>query len=65
MVRPLTKRKKNGTAYIRRPHVQQALEALTALDVRAILERLTIVDRGHVDYVSRDGTTVKATFERG
>lgn len=54
MVRPLTKRKKNGTAYIRRPHVQQALDALTALDVRAILERLTIVDRGHVDYVANE-----------
>jgi DNA-directed RNA polymerase specialized sigma24 family protein len=54
MVRPLTKRKKDGTLYNRRPHVEQALVTLLSANTSTILKRLMIVDTGHPDYIANE-----------
>lgn len=51
MIAPLTKRKKDGTPYIRPDNVEPLLGTLAYLSRDALLERARIRDRKHPDYV--------------
>ena len=51
MIAPLTKRKKDGTPYIRPDNVEPLLTMLANLSRDALLERARIRDRKHPDYV--------------
>lgn len=51
MVRALTRRKRDGTLYVRRAAIEQRLKELAALDRRALLELLRITDRAAPGFV--------------
>lgn len=51
MIEPLTKRRKEGTPYLRPDNIEALLPALACLPRDALLERAGIRDRKHPDYV--------------
>lgn len=51
MLDPLTKRRRDGTPYLRPDNIEELLPALAALSWDTLLERARINDRKHADYV--------------